>query len=1028
MHFSTQCAALVADAALALAVRASTTAAGSDAPGERVLCAGFGDREAWAVSADEPWWALVDMRDMLTLFHPLVVPETGNAAGASRELTIPDEWEPPFALRFYCSDNYSADPEKHRPGQLGTEAFFEHRYKQALIDDVVVWERDVADDSAFGSQTVFSVDVTPYVTPGKPFRLTLRALDKSSTLERNSRDVWFIAGGTWYSPKGDAKTEEPPRFHTEVWFADAMVGETQAVAAAPPGQRPHVAAVAARHHARWPVAPRGEQVSFPVALELLAPATVPASGFPITCGIPMPPGALREAAAVRLTDATGRDLPVQTQVTGTWLDGSVRWLLLNSIAPGGAAPGDRLALHLNEGQAPPPQTPVKVRRSGSAVTISTGAVRVRLSADSGVLVDAVYIANKRSPVMTRLAPRMSVLYEGTPTPVTATVQKLEIVERGPVAARVELHGSLDTEQQHIGRFSFRLYAYAGLPTIQTHFRIIDDVRPEPSTGTPADKALEVTDLALVAAIAGARGTKAVGVAGGDPLASAADTFSLLQDTQDHFICVADGATAAEGGQAQGWIAAAGENGSVQASMWRFWEQYPKSLTADGVGLEIGLFAPSSEMPVYTPRFGEAKRHGIWLTFSEVAAEASSQVALGLLADAPPRLMDRRLFCQSGAMAVLDPQFFSGPSAATPWAQRCYDDASVRRAFSKFGIRNFGDLPYDNDGRWRNGRWAMVQGPLSWGLSGGSLEWLERSHDVARHIVDVDCAHIPEGSLDWEKWHGCTTSHGHDHSVRGEWADGSWASWAAFQIGESLILDYWMTGDPDSREAGLANADYIRRHMPGLGSEGVRDQARPMLTLLRAWQMTGKRKYLTSARRYFSLKFMTDHLLDWRRGAYISRIYQNWHVICPTLDSMYAQNVYDYYRLTGDPDAAQLIVAIADSVYSESMLPQEEALGSIIYYVRYSRNAYYYQQMAMLFHMAYDLTGDERFLRAGRAVFARYLLPDADGSHLVVSSWEDFGWLDPEYGGWAREHRQIETAPFTITSQTPDPDPASFRPQ
>ena len=89
----------------------------------------------------------------------------------------------------------------------------------------------------------------------------------------------------------------------------------------------------------------------------------------------------------------------------------------------------------------------------------------------------------------------------------------------------------------------------------------------------------------------------------------------------------------------------------------------------------------------------------------------------------------------------------------------------------------------------------------------------------------------------------------------------------------------------------------------LGSEGVRDQARPMLTLLRAWQTTGERKYLTSARKYFSLKFMTDHLLDWRRGAYVSRIYQNWHVICPTLDSMYAQNVYEYYRLTGDIDAA-----------------------------------------------------------------------------------------------------------------------------
>ena len=60
-----------------------------------------------------------------------------------------------------------------------------------------------------------------------------------------------------------------------------------------------------------------------------------------------------------------------------------------------------------------------------------------------------------------------------------------------------------------------------------------------------------------------------------------------------------------------------------------------------------------------------------------------------------------------------------------------------------------------------------------------------------------------------------------------------------------------------------------------------------------------------------------------------------------------------------------------------MLPQEEGLGSFIYYVRYSRGSWYYTQMAILFHMAYDLTGDIHFLRAGRAAFARstgFLLP------------------------------------------------------
>ena len=52
----------------------------------------------------------------------------------TREVTIPADWKPPFLLRFYCADDYFADAEKHKPGQLGTESFFEHRVKQALVE------------------------------------------------------------------------------------------------------------------------------------------------------------------------------------------------------------------------------------------------------------------------------------------------------------------------------------------------------------------------------------------------------------------------------------------------------------------------------------------------------------------------------------------------------------------------------------------------------------------------------------------------------------------------------------------------------------------------------------------------------------------------------------------------------------------------------------------------------------------------------------------------------------------------------
>jgi len=393
----------------------------------------------------------------------------------------------------------------------------------------------------------------------------------------------------------------------------------------------------------------------------------------------------------------------------------------------------------------------------------------------------------------------------------------------------------------------------------------------------------------------------------------------------------------------------------------------------------------------------------------------------LLSQEPPRLFSGEWFCRSGAVARLDPEWFDHQPKLREWVQATYGDASCDRYPGHLGIRNFGDAPYKVDPpQWLNGYWAMVQGTLNWGLASGSQAWLERSFEIARHIADVDAVHLPPGHPDWEAWDGMTCALGTDHSVH----DGL-SRWPAFQLGESLMLHHWMTGDVDSRAAALANADWIMRNAAGLGSSEARSQARPMLTLLRAWQATGDFRYRDAAKRYLDLTYQIEKVIDWRRGAYIQPTYQNWRCISAGLDSMYAMNIYEYYRLTGDLDAARLVVAIADSVYAESMLPQEEGLGSFLFYVRYSRGSWYYTQMAIVLHMAYDLTGDPRFLRAGRAAFARYLLcTNADGTPNYQPV-HNFGWLDPEYGGWAEEFRSVSTEPFSISSQTPDPDPAGY---
>jgi hypothetical protein len=788
----------------------------------------------------------------------------------------------------------------------------------------------------------------------------------------------------------------------------------QRVESFPDSKRPHEIDVQKRHFSRLPLSPMGHQMPSPARLKLVTPATIPAYGYPITCGIPMPPGVLKNEKSVKLYDNNGIEIPVQTKTIGLWQDGSIRWLLLNSIAPADSTDGAEFQLHFNDGAGITPKTPVKIEQN-EQITISNGAIEIKLGADPQILVDSVSI-NKHQPVMT-IKPRMSILMNGVETLVNATWQNIEIKDNGQLAICIEINGSLDTKENHIGRFLFRLYAYAGLPTLQSQFRIFNDVKPENYTGVMDDLPLNVTDLSLVADIPdGIRGKTTMGTVGSDPLTSETGIISVIQEDAERFTS----SNGVDGKRIQGWVDISGANGHILASMWRFWQQYPKSLKVNKDNLEIGLFTPVKDVPLYKPRFGETKRHDIWFTFTDEPMSNEAQSALGMLADQPPRLFDSQWFCISGGINLLDPNFYQNDPKLKKYTLDNYGDVSSQRITGQFGIRNFGDMPYGSAGQWRNGYWAMVQGSLNWGLASGDQRWLERSFEIARHISDVDSVHIPNGHPDWDQWHGVICAIGNDHSVHG----GN-ALWPAFQVGESLILHYWMTGDPDSLDSAVANADFIIRNQAGVGSVEARSQARPMLTLLRVWQATGNQKYLQSATRYLDLKYQIQNVIDWRRGAYIQPTYENWRCISAGLDSMYALNIYEYYRLTGDLDAAQLVVAIADSVYAESMLPQEEGIGSFIFYVRYSRGSWYYTQMAMLFHSAYDLTSDIRFLRAGRAGYERYRLCQNANGDPMYQSYDNFGWLDPEFGGWQLEFKNVFTEPFNINGQTPIPDPSGY---
>ena len=103
---------------------------------------------------------------------------------------------------------------------------------------------------------------------------------------------------------------------------------------------------------------------------------------PVSFAVPFAEGECPDAGAFRLIDG-GRTVPCQTKVTGSWPDGSVKWLFVRALVdlPGNAS--KTVSFELDAGKpAPAPARPVSVgeNRDGS-LSVDTGRLSLTVPAD-----------------------------------------------------------------------------------------------------------------------------------------------------------------------------------------------------------------------------------------------------------------------------------------------------------------------------------------------------------------------------------------------------------------------------------------------------------------------------------------------------------------------------------------------------------------------------------------------------------------------------------------------------------------------
>lgn len=138
-----------------------------------------------------------------------------------------------------------------------------------------------------------------------------------------------------------------------------------------------------------------ENNRFVVPLEIKDNAGVARTDWPVTSGVPLPPGLIAAPEELRLTDALGNELPCQfTVLSRHWAtDNSIRWILLD-FQIDIPADGKAIVQLRNDAHHKTVTGPIRLADNNQTITVNTGPLTATISRTSASLLESVIINGK----------------------------------------------------------------------------------------------------------------------------------------------------------------------------------------------------------------------------------------------------------------------------------------------------------------------------------------------------------------------------------------------------------------------------------------------------------------------------------------------------------------------------------------------------------------------------------------------------------------------------------------------------------
>jgi len=691
-----------------------------------------------------------------------------------------------------------------------------------------------------------------------------------------------------------------------------------------------------------------------VRLSVDEPAGVERRQWPVTSGIPLAQGALRDDGAAALFDEAGGEVPLQTESLARWPDGSIRWLLLDFQIDLSAKQKKTFSLRYGPSvHRAAVEKPVRVtKQANGKVEIRTGPLRLEYDPGrfmpqgeawlgTGKGTEEHQVAQNCQNYLIWLHDEFGEYY----TPALAKAE-IDIEQAGPVRACIRVSGWHERRPGRMFRFIARIHAWRGQPWIRVFYTFVSDRQDALMAKI---RSLKIDFWPAMEC------DEPVYLLDGKPVSKG----RLFQVDENH--CLMDDKPA--GARGRGWAAVGSDRAGLAVGLREFWQNWPKAITCDrdSVCLELcpefpkGLYdgKPLEEENklyyalrggVYTFKVGVAKTHEFCVHYLDGKPDAKRLGAFFQAAEEPLlAVADPAYVSASKALGDFPPADPKGEKYAgyDAWLGRALEaHLRVRERDREYGMLNYGDWYGERRVNWGNLEYDLAHGMFVQYLRTGQRRYFLRGEQAARHHVDVDVVHATNPHLKnpWgpppqvgEIWLHCLNHTGgyYDNAplpVDRTYQMGHSTNFGHVWVGGDFEY-YYLTGDRRAREVALQIADAMTRHCPTAYSDHIRGLGWPIVLVLAAYEATGDKKYLDAATACWEV---LKKNIDWKRG-WVVRLAKG-HCLhpertcygnVPFMEGLTVSALARYHRITQDPEVLRAISLGIDQMIRECWMEEDK---------------------------------------------------------------------------------------------------------